>query len=135
MNPGSDQKIKTGETLKIPQKNSGTEQKCSYHSVGETLYKLTQTLWSNRTTHLPGKSRTERGKFPYRTGYRNSRKNEDSEEIIINEVKAAQTTKPVTTSTPLKPKCRDMHKVERKETIFSISRVWHHRSRTDCSQS
>ena len=43
MNPGSDQKIKTGETLKIPQKNSGTEQQM-FHTIqsGETLYKLTQ---------------------------------------------------------------------------------------------
>ena len=43
MNPGSDQKIKTGETLKIPQKNIGTEQQM-FHTIqsGETLYKLTQ---------------------------------------------------------------------------------------------
>ena len=42
----------------------------------------------------------------------------------MNEVKAAQTIRPATTSTPLKPNCRDMHKVERKETIFSISRLY-----------
>ena len=49
MNPGSDQKIKTGETLKIPQKNIGTEQQM-FHTIqsGETLYKLTPVSY----THL-----------------------------------------------------------------------------------
>ena len=27
-------------------------------------------------------------------------------------------------SEPLKPKCRDMHKVERKETVYSICRMY-----------
>lgn len=74
MNPGSDQKIKTGETLKIPQKNIGTEQQM-FHTIqsGETLYKLTQRYGVTAQRICQAKSRTERGEFPYRTGYRNSR--------------------------------------------------------------
>ena len=125
MNPGSDQKIKTGETLKIPQKNSGTEQQM-FHTIqsGETLYKLTQRYGVTAQRICQANPGLSAENFRIGQVIVIPAKVTDSEEIIMNEVKAAQTTKPVTTSTPLKPNCRDMHKVERKETIFSISRLY-----------
>lgn len=125
MNPGSDQKIKTGETLKIPQKNIGTEQQM-FHTIqsGETLYKLTQRYGVTAQRICQANPGLSAENFRIGQVIVIPAKVTDSEEIIMNEVKAAQTTKPVTTSTPLKPNCRDMHKVERKETIFSISRLY-----------
>ena len=125
MNPGSDQKIKIGETLKIPQKNSGTEQQM-FHTIqsGETLYKLTQRYGVTAQRICQANPGLSAENFRIGQVIVIPAKVTDSEEIIMNEVKAAQTTKPVTTSTPLKPNCRDMHKVERKETIFSISRLY-----------
>lgn len=125
MNPGSDQKIKTGETLKIPQKNIGTEQQM-FHTIqsGETLYKLTQRYGVTAQRICQANPGLSAENFRIGQVIVIPAKVTDSEEIIMNEVKAAQTIRPATTSTPLKPNCRDMHKVERKETIFSISRLY-----------
>ena len=123
LNPGSSEQIKAGERLKIPQKNAGSGQQ-TFHTIqaGETLYKLTQR-YGGTAQHIckanPG-LRAENFRIgqviviPAQT--------ESSEETIINEVKSAGAVS--SASTPLKPKCRDMHRVERKETIYSISRLY-----------
>lgn len=126
MNPGSDLKIKAGETLKIPQKNSGTTQQV-FHTIqpGETLYKLTQRYGVTAQRICRANPGLSAENFRIGQVIVIPAKATNSEEVIMNEVKAAQTTPPVaTTSTPLKPNCRDMHKVARKETIFSISRLY-----------
>ncbi|MDE5711138.1 MAG: LysM peptidoglycan-binding domain-containing protein, partial [Bacteroides sp.] len=43
LNPGSDDKIYTGHTLRIPRNTNANEQKETYHTIaaGETLYRLT----------------------------------------------------------------------------------------------
>ena len=119
LNPGSSEQIKAGERLKIPQKNAGSGQQ-TFHTIqaGETLYKLTQR-YGVTAQHIckanPGLS-AENFRIgqviviPAQT------------ESIINEVKSAGAVS--SASTPLKPKCRDMHRVERKETIYSISRLY-----------
>lgn len=126
MNPGSDLKIKAGETLKIPQKNSGTTQQV-FHTIqpGETLYKLTQRYGVTAQRICRANPGLSAENFRIGQVIVIPAKATNSEEVIMNEVKATQTTPPVaTTSTPLKPNCRDMHKVARKETIFSISRLY-----------
>ena len=126
MNPGSEDKIKAGETLKIPQKNTGTEQQM-FHTIqaGETLYKLTQRYGVTAQRICQANPGLSAENFRIGQVIVIPAKAADSEEIIINEVKsAAQVTAVPTVSTPLKPKCRDMHKVARKETIFSISRLY-----------
>lgn len=123
LNPGSSEQIKAGERLKIPQKNAGSGQQ-TFHTIqaGETLYKLTQR-YGVTAQHIckanPGLSAEN-----FRIGQVIviPAQTESSEETIINEVKSAGTVS--SASTPLKPKCRDMHRVERKETIYSISRLY-----------
>ena len=123
LNPGSSEQIKAGERLKIPQKNAGSGQQ-TFHTIqaGETLYKLTQR-YGVTAQHIckanPGLSAEN-----FRIGQVIviPAQTESSEETIINEVKSAGAVS--STSTPLKPKCRDMHRVERKETIYSISRLY-----------
>lgn len=125
MNPGSDLKIKAGETLKIPQANSGTEQQ-QFHTIqaGETLYKLTLRYGVTAQRICQANPGLSANNFRIGQVIIIPAKAMNSEETIINEVKKAQTTQTTVTSTPLQPKCRDMHKVERKETIFSISRLY-----------
>lgn len=74
MNPGSDQKIKTGETLKIPQKNIGTEQQM-FHTIqsGETLYKLTQRYGVTAQRICQANPGLSAENFRIGPGYRNSR--------------------------------------------------------------
>ena len=123
LNPGSSEQIKAGERLKIPQKNAGSGQQ-TFHTIQarETLYKLTQR-YGVTAQHIckanPGLSAEN-----FRIGQVIviPAQTESSEETIINEVKSAGAVS--SASTPLKPKCRDMHRVERKETIYSISRLY-----------
>ena len=123
LNPGSSEQIKAGERLKIPQKNAGSGQQ-TFHTIqaGETLYKLTQR-YGVTAQHIckanPGLSAEN-----FRIGQVIviPAQTDSSEETIIKEVKSAGAVS--SASTPLKPKCRDMHRVERKETIYSISRLY-----------
>ena len=124
MNPGSDERIKVGQALKIPQ--TSAENQVIFHTIqpGETLYKLS-------VKHGVSVERICRANPGL------SVKNFRVGQVIAippagkasSEVKAPA---PVETpqvqapqqSEPLKPKCRDMHKVERKETVYSICRMY-----------
>ncbi len=123
LNPGSSEQIKAGETLKIPQKNTGSEQQ-TFHTIqaGETLYKLTQRYGVTAQRICKANPGLSAENFRIGQVIVIPAQTESSEETIINEVKSAETVPPA--STPLKPKCRDMHRVERKETIYSISRLY-----------
>lgn len=122
MNPGSEDKIKAGQTLKIPQKGTGAEQQM-FHTIqaGETLYKLTQRYGVTAQRICQANPGLSAENFRIGQVIVIPAKDTAGEETIPNEAKAAQSA---AASTPLKPKCRDMHKVERKETIFSISRLY-----------
>lgn len=121
LNPGCEKQIRAGESLKIPQADSGSNQgKPTFHTIqaGETLYQL--TLKYNVTvqaicTANPGLSASNFRigqviSIPAQTAIQPAKKN-------LSET-AAQT------SSEKKTDWRDMHKVERKETIFSISRQY-----------
>ena len=114
-------RYRAGESLKIPQADSGSNQgKPTFHTIqaGETLYQL--TLKYNVTvqaicTANPGLSASNFRigqviSIPAQTAIQPAKKN-------LSET-AAQT------SSGKKTDWRDMHKVERKETIFSISRQY-----------
>ena len=119
LNPGSDERIKVGQALKIPQ--TGNSGKVIFHTIqpGETLYKLTVRygVTSQRICQAnPGLSAKN-----FRVG----------QVIAIPPVVAEKVSEPVieTPTQPqkqeaLKPKCRDMHKVKRKETIYSICKEY-----------
>lgn len=120
LNPGSDKQIREGAALKIPQATNNNSEKPVFHTIqaGETLYRL--SVKYNITTQAiclanPGLS-TEN----FRTG----------QVIIIpvkSETKQVQDAPQAATKEETTVKMndwKDMHKVERKETIFSISREY-----------
>lgn len=122
MNPGCDQAIYAGQKLRIPQSKSTNQEKETFHTIqqGETLYKLT-TLYQISAKDIceanPGLSAEN-----FRIGQviripssANSTKDSDEQH---------QTTVTSTIQGPVKSKCREMHKVKRKETIFSVSRLY-----------
>ena len=124
LNPGSNERIKVGQALKIPQKNTGGNQ-VVFHTIqaGETLYKLSvkHGVSVERICRAnPGLSVKN-----FRVGQViaiPSKGSASSEVKKETPVPAPQIQS--TPSEPLKSKCRDMHKVERKETVFSISRKY-----------
>ena len=123
LNPGSDERIKVGQALKIPQ--TSAENQVVFHTIqaGETLYKLS-------VKHGVSVERICRANPGL------SVKNFRVGQVIAIPPKSKATSE-VTTQTPvpapqvqstptepLKPKCRDMHKIQRKETVYSISRMY-----------
>ena len=115
MNPDSKQQIKTGQTLKIPQAvTDGDNKHPRFHTIqsGETLYRLTLQYTVSAEAICaanPGLSAKN-----FRAG----------QVIIIpankEEKKPEQPEK--SEDTVQQQKWQEMHKVARKETIFSISR-------------
>lgn len=117
MNPDSKQQIKTGQTLKIPQAvTDGDNKHPRFHTIqsGETLYRLTLQYAVSAEAICaanPGLSAKN-----FRAG----------QVIIIpankEEKKPEQPEK--SEDTVQQQKWQEMHKVARKETIFSISRQY-----------
>lgn len=122
LNPGSDDKIYVGRTLRIPRTETDS-QKETFHTIapGETLYRLTvkyNVSAKDICDANPGLSADN-----FRIG----------QVILIPYSKTSESvaTKPSDTSAdnttiqgPVQSRCRDMHKVKRKETVFSISRKY-----------
>lgn len=124
MNPGSDEKIYIGHTLRIPRNTTGS-QKETFHTIeaGETLYRLTvkynvsakaicdanpglsaENFRIGQVIRIPAPDET-----PAVSDIDNSSKTAD----VASEIPAA-----------VQSRCRDMHKVKRKETIYSISKEY-----------
>lgn len=123
LNPGSDERIKVGQVLKIPQ--TSAENQVVFHTIqpGETLYKLSvkHGVSVERICRAnPGLSVKN-----FRVGQVIAippKSKATSEVTTQTPVPAPQVQ--TTPSEPLKPKCRDMHKIQRKETVYSISRMY-----------
>lgn len=116
LNPGSDSLIKAGASLKIPQ--AATQANApSFHTIGagDTLYKLTKryNLSAAKICEAnPGLSADN-----FRIG----------QVIVLPAQPDSVVVSPVPqeqVATTQKSKFKDMHKVERKETIYSISRLY-----------
>lgn len=120
LNPGCNEKIYAGQTIKIP-KGKESPKGETFHTIqaGETLYKLT-TMYNVSAKDIceanPGLSAEN-----FRIG----------QVILIpqkKEEKAVTTQTPAEPNSniqgPVVPRCKDMHKVKRKETIFSVSREY-----------
>ena len=116
LNPGSEKTIYAGQTLKIPQALT-SHMKETFHTIapGETLYRLTITY------NVSAKTITDAN-----PGL--SAENFKAGEVIRIPIEEATvedaTEKEDKADVMEKPKCKDMHKVKRKETIFSISRKY-----------
>lgn len=127
LNPGCEEKIYAGQTIKIPQKKT-TRQDETFHTIqaGETLYKLT-TVYNVSAKAIceanPGLSAEN-----FRIGQViRIPSAEEAAETATDSQQPGSTaaTKPVTEiQGPVKSRCKEMHKVKRRETIFSVSREY-----------
>ncbi|NDV66003.1 LysM peptidoglycan-binding domain-containing protein [Bacteroides sp. 224] len=118
LNPGCEEKIYAGKTLKIPQQVSNKEQTEIFHTIqpGETLYKLTTMYKVSAkaiTDENPGLSAEN---FKIGQVIRIPEKGAVAIEVLPEVIPQIQPE--------VKPKCKEMHKVKRKETIFSVSREY-----------
>lgn len=120
LNPGSDKQIREGAALKIPQATTTNSDKPVFHTIqaGETLYRL--SVKYNVTTQAICEANPGLSTENFRSG-----------QVIIIPVqldsKPQKETPKIEEQENTNVKMndwKDMHKVERKETIFSISREY-----------
>ena len=119
LNPGCDEKIYAGQAIKIP-KGKESQKGETFHTIqaGETLYKLT-TIYNISAKAIceanPGLSAEN-----FRIGQVILIPLEQEQET---ETAQAPAEKPAI-QVPVQSRCKDMHKVKRKETVFSVSREY-----------
>ncbi|WP_321332154.1 LysM peptidoglycan-binding domain-containing protein [uncultured Bacteroides sp.] len=118
LNPGCEDKIYAGETLKIPQ-NKSTQKGEVFHTIksGETLYRLTLMYKVSADAICSANPGLSAQNFQTGTVIRIPT-GEESE--TASEKEHPFPTEP-TIQPAVKSNCRDMHKIKRRETIFSIS--------------
>ena len=120
LNPGSETVIREGQTLRIPQTVSEESREKRFHTIqpGETLYQLTVKYNISASAICaanPGLSASN-----FRAG-----------QVIVIPSASASSSVQESESAAQKPKeepkqkgYRTMHRVEKKETIYSISRMY-----------
>ena len=119
LNPGSDDKIYIGHTLRIPNTGGAT-----FHTIapGETLYRL--TVKYNTTAEAICNANPGLSADNFRIGQviliPSAGKKEEEKEEKSSSTDELQTSIPG----PVESQCREMHKVKRRETVFSISRKY-----------
>lgn len=117
LNPGSKEQIRAGQALKIPQAQYSNEEGKQFHTIqaGETLYQL--TLKYHVTAQAICKANPGLSAENFRIG-----------QVIVIPAQGntpAQTEQTAQAEPAVKKnEWRDMHKVARKETIFSISQQY-----------
>ena len=124
MNPGSDTGIKAGQTLKIPQ--TSAENQVVFHTIqpGETLYKLSVKHGVSVERICRANPGLSAKNFRIGQVIAIPPTGQASAEVAQQPVAETPQVQAPQKSEPLKPKCRDMHKVEKKETLYSISRKY-----------
>ena len=124
MNPGSDAGIKAGQTLKIPQ--TSAENQVVFHTIqpGETLYKLSVKHGVSVERICRANPGLSAKNFRIGQVIAIPPTGQASVEVAQQPVAETPQVQAPQKSEPLKPKCRDMHKVEKKETLYSISRKY-----------
>ncbi|MDD3037241.1 LysM peptidoglycan-binding domain-containing protein [Bacteroides sp.] len=119
LNPGCEEKIYAGQIIKIPQ-GKASQKGETFHTIqaGETLYKLT-ALYKVSAKAIcdanPGLSAEN-----FRIGQVIRIPLEEEKETVEIHTPIDQTA----IQGPVQSRCKDMHKVKRKETIFSVSREY-----------
>ena len=120
LNPGADERIYAGQTLRIPLSSDNT-QGPTFHTIapGETLYGLTRKYHTTAQAICdanPGLSAAN-----FRSG----------QVIRIPRAQQADTIQGTQSQQksevipgPVESRCKEMHKVKRRETVFSISRKY-----------
>ncbi len=138
LNPGSDQKIRTGETLHIPQRISvnGNTNEMRYHTIqsGETLYRISQKYQTDANEICKANPGLSAQNFkagqviaipPIKEDASSKEiySNENPSSISLRNAKISTKNEFSTSKSQISP-YRVMHKVKRKETIYSISREY-----------
>ena len=127
LNPGSDQVIVEGKQLKVPRPDTVTDQG-TYHTIqsGETLYGLSQKYKVSVKSILNANPGLNEKNF--RFGQVVNIPKDDAANAPAEGGATAQTpTQPQTQQGipgPVQSRCKEMHKVERKETVYSIARKY-----------
>lgn len=124
LNPGSEKTIRAGQVLNIPQKSAGGQ--VVFHTIqaGETLYKLTVKygVTAERICRAnPGLSAKN-----FRIGQVIAIPAVAQQEVATPQPEALPAPQVNTSAKEegLQPNCREMHKIKRKETVYSISRMY-----------
>ena len=123
-NPGSDAGIKVGQSLKIPQNG---DNQVTFHTIqsGETLYKLSVKYGVSveRICQAnPGLS-AKNFRVDQVIAIPPVAKSEQVSAEMIDQLPSSP-AKVEKKDESLKPNCRDMHRVERKETVYSICKQY-----------
>lgn len=120
LNPGSDEKIYVGRALRIP-KTAPSTQKETFHTIGagETLYRLTVKY------NVSAKAICDANPGLSAENFRIGQVIQIPSSTEAGAANVTETPEAVTSiQPPVQSRCRDMHKVKRKETVFSISREY-----------
>ena len=122
LNPGSDEKIYVGRTLRIPRQEESRTQE-TYHTIvaGETLYRLSVNYGISVQAICAANPGLDARNF--RTGQVIRIPARTDDNTLATSAPTSQPQQPQQ-SRELRPNCRDMHKVKRKETVYSISREY-----------
>ena len=123
-NPGSDAGIKVGQSLKIPQNG---DNQVTFHTIqsGETLYKLSAKYGVSveRICQAnPGLS-AKNFRVDQVIAIPPVAKSEQVSAEVVDQLPVSP-AKVEKKDESLKPNCRDMHRVERKETVYSICKQY-----------
>lgn len=121
LNPGSDEKIFVGRTLRIPRTAANTQTE-TFHTIaqGETLYRLTVKYDVSAKAICdanPGLSAEN-----FRIGQVIRIPSADEAGTVTTETVTESVIPPI--QGPVQSRCKEMHKVKRKETVYSISREY-----------
>jgi LysM repeat protein len=130
LNPGSDQKIRAGEAIKIP-RGEKSQQGETFHTIrpGETLYRLTIIYKLSAKEISEANPGLSADNFKAGQVIRIPRPTTATATATptAKGASVAPTTSPATRpgiQPAVTPRCKDMHKVKRKETIFSVSQKY-----------
>lgn len=117
LNPTASTGIKAGETLTIPQQQNGTQEK-RFHTIqaGETLYKLTKTYQVSADDICKANPGLTAENFKAGMVIRIP-----ASTTPVNTTSAKEAAQPQGVA---QSGCREMHKVKRKETLYSIARTF-----------
>lgn len=128
LNPGCEEKIYAGQTIRIPQKQKASKQDEKFHTIeaGETLYKLT-TIYNVSAKAIceanPGLS-AENFRIGQVIRIPSAEEVAQTTATPLTQNVTATSPSTATIQGPVQSRCKDMHKVKRRETIFSVSREY-----------
>lgn len=122
INPDARKGIKAGATLRIPQKQQ-TEKDLRYHTIaqGETLYRLTQIY------HVTADAICEANPGLTASNFRTGTVVLIPSALPTDSIRTEQPEQnvaPEQQSGLVKSRCKEMHKVRRKETLYSIAKEY-----------